>query len=105
MSLALGWMAPDDDEDRATKNKFRYLQKIVDKFISEVSFFYNPAEMASTLDSGLPAIGLFTDFGRATDHFFRETTGIDLSDPTKSMEQVRKEAQPIKNVMKTIPSF
>lgn len=103
MSLALGWMAPDDDEDRATKNKFRYLQKIVDKFISEVSFFYNPAEMASTLDSGLPAIGLFTDFGRATDHFFRETTGIDLSDPTKSMEQVRKEAQPIKNVMKLFP--
>ncbi len=103
MSLALGWMAPDDDEDRATKNKFRYFQKIVDKFISEVSFFYNPAEMASTLDSGMPAIGLFTDFGRATEHFFRETTGIDLSDPTKSMEQVRKEAQPIKNVMKLFP--
>lgn len=103
MSLALGWMAPDDDEDRATKNKFRYFQKIVDKFISEVSFFYNPSEMASTLSGGMPAIGLFEDFGRATDHFFRETTGIDLSDPTKSMEQVRKEAQPIKNVMKLFP--
>ena len=103
MALALGWMAPDDDKDRATKNKFRYFQKVVDKFISEVSFFYNPAEMASTLSGGMPAIGLFQDFGRATNHFFRETTGIDLSDPTKSAEQVRKEAQPIKNVMKLFP--
>ncbi len=103
MALALGWMAPDDDKDRATKNKFRYFQKVVDKFISEVSFFYNPAEMATTLDSGLPAIGLFEDFGRATNHFFKETTGIDLFDPTKSAEQVRKEAQPIKNVMKLFP--
>ena len=103
MALALGWMAPDDDKDRATKNKFRYFQKVVDKFISEVSFFYNPAEMATTLDSGLPAIGLFEDFGRATNHFFKETTGIDLFDPTKSAEQVRKEAQPIKNSMKLFP--
>ncbi len=103
MALALGWMAPDDDKDRAAKNKFRYFQKIVDKFISEVSFFYNPAEMASTLSGGMPAIGLFEDLGRATTHFFKETTGVDLSDPTKSMEQVRKEAQPIKNVMKLFP--
>ena len=103
MSIALGWLAPDDDEDRAAKNKFRYFQKVLDKFISEVGFFYNPAEMASTLDGGMPAIGFFTDVQRAITHFTKETTGYDLFKPGKTPEEVRKTAQPVKNIMKLFP--
>ena len=103
MSIAMGWMGPDDDEDRAAKNKFRYFQKILDKFISEVGFFYNPAEMASTLDGGMPAIGFFTDVQRAITHFTKETTGYDLFNPGKTPEEVRKNAQPVKNIMKLFP--
>ena len=103
MSIAMGWMGPDDDEDRAAKNKFRYFQKILDKFISEVGFFYNPAEMASTLDGGMPAIGFFTDVQRALTHFTKETTGYDLFSPGKTPEEVRKSAQPVKNIMKLFP--
>lgn len=103
MAMSMGIFAPDDDEDRATKNAFRFAERVVDKFLSEIQFFYNPSEMANTLDAGMPAIGLFKDFGRFTTHFFMETTGFDLSDPSKSMDEVRKNAQPIKNVMKMFP--
>tara|TARA_R110002167_G_scaffold293471_1_gene498170 strand:- start:735 stop:2147 length:1413 start_codon:yes stop_codon:yes gene_type:complete len=103
MSIAMGWMAPDDDDDRAAKNKFRYFQKVLDKFISEVGFFYNPAEMASTLDGGMPAIGFFKDIQRAITHFTKETTGYDLFSPGKTPEEVRKNAQPVKNIMKLFP--
>tara|TARA_R100000951_G_scaffold34914_2_gene29602 strand:+ start:4269 stop:11306 length:7038 start_codon:yes stop_codon:yes gene_type:complete len=103
LSIMMGWLAPDDDEDRAAKNKFRYFQKVLDKFISEVSFFYNPAEMASTLDGGVPAIGFFSDIERAITHFTKETTGYDLFKPGKTPEEVRKDAQPVKNIMKLFP--
>ena len=44
-SLALGFLAPDDDDDRASKNAYRYTQRVVDKFVGELSFFYNPLEI------------------------------------------------------------
>ena len=102
-NIALGTLAPDDDDDRASKNLFRYTQKALDKFTSEVMFFYNPGEMTGVLSGGLPAIGLFSDAKRVIDHFIKETTGMDVSNPDKTPEQVRKEAQPIKNIIKMIP--
>ena len=101
--IGMGVIAPDDDEDRATKNAFRKIQKILDKFTSEILFFYNPGEMTGVLSGGIPAIGLFKDFGRAWSHFIKETTGMDISDPDKTPEQVRKDAQPIKNITKLVP--
>lgn len=102
--LSLGFMEPDDDADKATKNFYRFSQRVVDKFTSELMFFYNPADMKSVLSGGLlPAIGIFTDIGRFTDHFFMETTGLDFSNPDLTMVQVRKKAQPVKNLMKMFP--
>lgn len=101
--LALGFMAPDDDDDKATKNFYRYSQKVVDKFVSELSFFYNPAEFQNILSGGMfPAIGIVADAGRFIEHFVMETTGMDL-DPKTSYDDVRKKAQPIKNLMKMAP--
>ena len=101
--IAFGTLAPDDDEDRATKNLFRYTQKALDKFTSEILFFYNPGEMTGMLDGGLPAIGFFNDVGRVLDHFVKQTTGMDISDPDKTPQEVRDQAQPIKNFIKMLP--
>ena len=103
MTLALGFVAPDDDEDKATKNLHRYAQRVVDKFVSELSFFYLPSEMEKTLSGGIfPAVGLAGDFNRFMKHFFMETTGMDM-DPQTTYDEVRKKAQPVKNLMKMFP--
>jgi hypothetical protein len=104
MALSLGFVAPDDDEDKATKNLHRYSQRVVDKFVGELSFFYNPVEIQKILSgSSFPAIGLFSDIVRFTKHFSMEVTGVDLSDFEKSPEEARKKAQPVKNAMKMLP--
>lgn len=103
-SLALGFLAPDDDDDRASKNAYRYTQRVVDKFVGELSFFYNPLEIQKLLSgSSFPAIGLLTDITRFTNHITMEVTGIDISDFEKSPEEARKKAQPIKNLAKMLP--
>lgn len=103
LSFAIGALAPDDDEDRAKKNQFRYFQKVVDKFISELGFFYNPVEMASTLDSGMPLLGTVSQVGKFASHLSKELTGFDISNPDRTVEEVRKNAQPTKNLMKMFP--
>jgi hypothetical protein len=102
--FALGFAAPDDEDDRASKNFYRYQLRVIDKFISELSFFYNPAEFQKILSGSLfPAIGIFSDMGRFVDHAMMEMTGVDTSDSDLTVEQVRKKAQPIKNFGKMFP--
>jgi len=103
LSFSMGAIGPDDEDNKADRNRFRYYQRVIDKFLSELAFFYNPAEIVSTLDGGMPALGLFTDLKRFITHFTLETTGFDISDPSKSEEEVRKNAQPVKNLMKMFP--
>lgn len=104
-AFALGLISPDDDDDdKATKNAHRYAQRVVDKFIGELSFFYNPLEVQKLLSgSAFPAIGLFSDVTRFVSHTSMEWTGIDVSDFDKSPEEVREKAQPIKNLGKMFP--
>jgi transcriptional regulator with XRE-family HTH domain len=104
-AFALGVISPDDDDDdKATRNAHRYAQRVVDKFIGELSFFYNPLEVQKLLSgSAFPAIGLFSDVTRFVSHTSMEWTGIDVSDFDKSPEEVREKAQPIKNLGKMFP--
>jgi hypothetical protein len=102
--FALGFAAPDDDDDRADKNFHRYAQRTIDKFIGELSFFYNPAEFQKIMSgSAFPAMGIFGDVGRFVSHLTMEMTGVDTSNPELSVEQVRKKAQPVKNLGKMFP--
>jgi len=104
LAFSMGYFEPDDDEDKATKNAFRFAQRVIDKFVGELSFFYNPLEYERILDgSALPAIGLIGDIIRFFGHFGKEMTGFDFSDPTKSVEEVRKSAQPVKYAAKVFP--
>jgi hypothetical protein len=102
-SIALGYIAPDDDDDKAAKNAYRYTQKVLDKFVSELSFFYNPLEIESILSGNIfPAIGMINDILKFVQHFFLEITGFDF-DPNTSYDEVRKKAQPIKYMAKAAP--
>tara|TARA_R110000868_G_scaffold358487_1_gene620201 strand:- start:2754 stop:9545 length:6792 start_codon:yes stop_codon:yes gene_type:complete len=104
LGMSLGFFAPDDDDDKATKNRFRWTQKVVDKFTGELSFFYNPAEIEKLLSgNAFPAISLFADAGRFINNLGMEMTGLDWSDHTKTIEEVRKDAQPIKYLAKMLP--
>jgi hypothetical protein len=104
LGMSLGFFAPDDDDDKAAKNRFRWTQKVVDKFTGEISFFYNPAEIEKLLSgNAFPAISLFADAGRFINNLGMEMTGLDWSDHTKTVEEVRKDAQPIKYAAKMLP--
>ena len=102
--MALGFLAPDDDDDdRASKNMHRYAQRVVDKFIGELSFFYNPLEFQRLLSgSTFPAIGLTSDIIRFTKHSMVEMTGVDFDSET-SIEEARKKAMPTKYLFKMLP--
>lgn len=103
-TLAMGAMKPPDDADKATKNAFRYMQRVLDKFKQEVSFFYNPVEFEKLLSGGtFPAIALVSDIIRFSKHAMMEWTGLDISDPTLTYDEVVEKAQPIKNLMKIFP--
>jgi hypothetical protein len=102
-ALAMGFVAPDDDEDKATKNAFRFAQRTLDKFVGELSFFYNPIEFEKILSgSAFPAIGLITDMTKFLHHFWLQITGLDL-DPETSFDDARKKAMPIKYAAKALP--
>jgi hypothetical protein len=104
LSFSMGLIGPDDEDTRAEKNAFRYSQRIIDKFVSELTFFINPFEFQNILEGNLlPAIGVVTDVTRFGTHLTKEMTGFDVSDPTKSFEEVKKDAQPIKNLAKMFP--
>jgi len=103
-SFALGLIGPDDEKDRATKNLHRYSQRVFDRFIQELSFFYNPMEFQKMLSGSMfPAIGLISDVMRATDHVIMQITGYDLSNHQLTAEEVREKAQPIKNISRMFP--
>ena len=103
--FALGFFEPDDDEDKATKNAFRYAQRVVDKFVGELSFFYNPANFEQLLSgSAFPSIGLIADFYKVMSNFLMEITGFDFTNPTKTPEEIREKAMPIKRVVNMIPA-
>ena len=77
---------------------------ILQVFTNELSFFYNPVEIESIFSGNVfPAVGLFADAGRFVKHLSLEFTGFDLSDPTKSREEVQKKALPIKYLGKMLP--
>jgi len=104
-TLAVGFMEPPEDADKATKNFYRYTQKVIDKFVSEISFFYNPLEFEKILSGSMfPAIGLITDMTKFLHHFWLQTTGLDF-DADTSFDDVRKKAQPIKYGARMLPLF
>ena len=105
LKLSMGLLAPDDDEkDKATKNFYRFSQRVVDKFVGELSFFYNPLEAEKILEgSTFPAIGLFSDVIKFMSHFTSQALGFEIFDPSLTAEEVREKAKPVKYLAKMLP--
>ena len=47
--------------------------------------------------------GVVTDATRFVNHFTKQVTGFDISDPEKSFEDVQRDAQPLNNWAKMFP--
>lgn len=103
-AFSMGFIVPDDDKDRSTKNLFRYSQKVINNFTNELSFYYNLGNFQSLLTGTVfPSIGLVGDAERFINHLTMEITGYDVSNPALTIEEVRKKAQPIKNLARILP--
>jgi hypothetical protein len=61
LAISAALLAPDDDEDQLTKNRYKYFLKIINKTSDEMSFYYNPLSFEQvTNGSLLPQLGLLT---------------------------------------------
>ncbi|MEI6186873.1 MAG: hypothetical protein WCP46_00025 [Alphaproteobacteria bacterium] len=103
-TLALGFVQPPDDDDRS-KAALRITKRIVDQFVQELSFFYNPVEIQNMLSGGMfPALGMLSDMEKFVTHSTKELFGYDVSNPYRTPEEVRDSAHPIKMLWRLFPS-
>jgi hypothetical protein len=57
-------IAPDDDEDDLTKNRYKYFAKAINKISDELLFYVNPASADEmTKGSIIPSLGLLSKVG------------------------------------------
>ena len=95
---------PDDEMSRSEKNFYRFTEKVINRFVSELMFFYNPAEFQNLLSGNMfPVIGVVTDIEKFVAHTAMEISGLDISNPDKTREEVFKDAQPLKYGAKMVP--
>jgi hypothetical protein len=101
--FALGFVAPQPG-DRRGKSALLLTERILGQFAQEISFYYNPSDWEQMLSKGMfPAMGIVQDAQKFTYSLFKETTGFDWTDPTKTKEEVRKGTYPIKMGLKLVP--
>jgi hypothetical protein len=71
--LGLKALAPDDDEDKATQNRYKFMLRVVDKVKDEIAYFYNPTSLVNLTKSGIfPSTSLFTNFAKMFTNFGKE---------------------------------
>ena len=101
--MAAGAAIPDDDDelDDATRNKYKYLMKAMNKIEDELSFYYKPLSMESmTKGSILPALGILSKAERALTHTVREGYGYTTGDV-----ELMDKAHPIKYFLNIVPGL
>lgn len=90
---------PDDEEDPAVKNQYRYFIKMADKFKDEISYFYDPTALLKTVSGNVfPAISLIENFRKGFGNFFIENWAIMEGD-----QETVDDVYVIKYLMKTFP--
>jgi hypothetical protein len=74
-------MVPDDDEDDASKNRYKYMLRIIDKVRDEVAYFYDPTAIISLTSGGVfPAITYLETFKKAFTNLGKEMFAIGIGD-------------------------
>jgi hypothetical protein len=90
---------PDDDEDRSSKNRYKYMLRVMDKVRDEVAYFYNPTSFLSLTTSGIfPAISYLENFKKLFLNFGTEMYALGVGD-----EELAKKTQVVKICIKRIP--
>jgi len=90
---------PDDEEDAATKARYRFMVKAADKFKDELTYFYDPTSFQNLVSSGIfPSLGLVDNFRKGTVNFFRENWALATGD-----DEAVEEIKVIKYWLKTFP--
>ena len=73
MFLALKALAPDDDDDKLTQNRYKFMLRAVDKVRDEIAYFYNPTSLVNLTKSGIfPSTSLLDSFKKAFTNFGKE---------------------------------
>lgn len=102
LSLVLMILSGGDDDDytdSVSQGFWQYSQRIMDKVVNELSFFYDPREWVSMANGSLfPALGVVNDFKNVFTHISKEGFGLILQD-----EEMRDSAKPLKYTMKALP--
>jgi hypothetical protein len=90
---------PDDEEDAATKARYRFMVKAADKFKDELAYFYDPTSFQNLVSSGIfPSLGLVDNFKKGTVNFFKENWALATGD-----DEAVEEIKVIKYWLKTFP--
>jgi hypothetical protein len=90
---------PPKDDDKLTRNKYKYFAKLINKISNEVSFYYNPLSFESmTKGNFIPSLGLLTKAFTAIGALGKEAYG----NVTDNQEMIDK-AQPTKYFLDMIP--
>ena len=96
---ALAPEGDDDDEDLATKNKYKFMLRVLDKVRDEVAYFYNPLALLDLTKSGIfPSVGLVHNFEKLFQNFILEMYYIGKGD-----EKEADKNQVIKYFLKGFP--
>ena len=101
MALYLGVKAipPDDDDDKATNNAYRYMVRAIDKVKDEVAYFYDPTSLTGIVSSGIfPSMSYLNNFKKLLVNFGKEMYAIGVED-----EKLEKKNQVIKYLLKGFP--
>jgi hypothetical protein len=89
----------DDDDDKATKNRYKYMLRVMDKIRDEVAYFYNPTSFLSLTTSGIfPAISYLDNFKKLFLNFGTEMYALGVGDEEKA-----EKTQVIKYLLKGFP--
>jgi hypothetical protein len=91
--------APDDEEDEAVKNQYKFMLKVADKVTDELLYFYNPTSITSLVSSGVfPSMTYLENFTKLLKNFMIENYAISIGD-----EALEEKNQVIKYLMKSFP--
>ena len=90
---------PDDDDEDAVKNQYRYMAKALDKFKDELMYFYDVTSLTNFVSKGIfPSISLLDNIRKGISNFMVENWAIVVGD-----EKKEKDTKVIKYWLKSFP--
>jgi hypothetical protein len=96
--LFLGLGLGDDDDDEDVSGFRKYVQKALEKYKNEFSFYYSPTEFTKMLKNPVPMVGFFEDFEKFVTQGIGQVYNFGVGD-----EEGMKSNKPAKYFFKILP--